>query len=112
MRLHDLENDRRPVAEPRRVRDSRPRQTSRAVGRLSQQKGQTVPCLAQTERRVQSRVRFRAKRSGERRWETRGFFGAGVTWQMSKVRRARFRIRKARAEAERRTQAQRACAED
>src|SRR5216117_3007268 len=90
MRLHDLENDRRSVAKPRRVRDSGARQAGRAVGRLSQQERQTVSCRAQTQRRVQSRVRFRTERSGERR--RTGFFEPGAAWGMSKVRRARVRI--------------------
>src|ERR1051325_6951972 len=93
MRLHDLENDSRPVAEPRRVRDSRARQTGRAIGRLSQQEGQTFPCPVETQRRIQSRIRFWAKRSGERRCETRGFLRPGAAWQMSKVRRTRVRVR-------------------
>src|SRR2546430_12163142 len=50
------------------------------IGRLSQQKRQTFPCPAETQRRLQSRIRFRLKRTGERRCASGGFFESGAAW--------------------------------
>src|SRR5439155_24017395 len=68
-------------------------QTGRTIGRLSQQKRQTVPCSAETQRRLQGRIQFRIKRTGERRCASGGFLESGAAWQMSQVRLSRVRAR-------------------
>src|SRR5438094_7196829 len=95
MRFHNLEDYRGPVAEPRRIRDPRARQTGWSAERLSQQERQTFPRPAQAKRRVQGRVRLRAQRSGKSRRSgtTGGFFRTRTAWQMPKMRRACVRVR-------------------